>query len=224
TRWHFAGGFFLMSSVLGASSLLIWPHWISEWLRVVTSYRRYSNPPLVSDLLGTQILGDEVGRLLGPILIVALVVGALVLSRRTRFAPTNSHDFRLAVSLVLAVTTIAVIPGHAVYDHVVLLPGIILIASCWRDFAPSTPFRVTLAAAALALVWQWICAPVVIALWPMVSRKAASTFLLTLPIRTAAPIPFGVCALLGLMLWQGHRRKLTLTEKAPAGKPEAIIS
>jgi hypothetical protein len=58
----------------------------------------------------------------------------------------------------------------------------------------------------------------------MVSREAASTFLLTLPIRTAASIPFGVCALLGLMLWQGHKRKLTLTEKALTAKPEAIIS
>jgi hypothetical protein len=224
TRWHFAGGFFLMSSVLGASSLLIWPHWISEWLRVVTSYRRYSSPPLVGDLLGTQILGNQAGRLLGPILIVTLVVGVVALCWRMRFAPTNARNFRLAVSLVLAVTTIAVVPGHAVYDHVVLLPGIILIVSCWRDFAPSKPFRVTLAAGALALVWQWICAPIVIALWPMVSREAASTFLLTLPIRTAASIPFGVCALLGLMLWQGHKRKLTLTEKALTAKPEAIIS
>jgi hypothetical protein len=223
-RWRFAGGFFLMSSALVASSLLIWPHWISEWLRVLTSYRRYSNPPLVSDLLGNQILGNQVGGLLGPILIVALVVSAVALSWRMRFAPTDSRDFRLAVSLLLAVTAIAVLPGHAVYDHVVLLPGIILIASCWRDFAPSKAFRVTLAAATLALVWQWICAPVVIALQPVVSREFASTFILTLPIRTAASIPFGVCALLGLMLWQGHKRKLTLTKEPPAAKPEPIIS
>jgi hypothetical protein len=223
-RWRFAGGFFLMSSLLGASSLLIWPHWISEWLRVVSSYRRYSDPPLINHLLGNQVLSNQLGRMLGPILIVALLVGAAALVWRMRFAPTDSRDFRLAISLLLALTTVAVVPGHAVYDHVVLLPGIILIASCWRDFAPSKPFRLTLAAAALALFWQWICAPVVVALWPMVSREAASTFLLTLPIRTAASIPFGVCALLGLMLWQGHRRKLTLLEKTRIAKPEAITS
>lgn len=221
-RWRFAAGFFLMSTLLGASSLLIWPHWISEWLRVVFSYRRYSNPPLVSDLLGNQILGNQVGRLLGPILIAIFLIAAVAISWRMRFAPTDSRDFRLTISLLLAVTTIAVVPGHAVYDHVVLLPGIILIASCWRDFVPSRPFRVTLAAATLALFWQWICAPVVIALRPMVSREFASTFLLTLPIRTAASIPFGISALLALMLWQGHRRKLTLTEKTPTAKPEPV--
>ena len=201
-RWHFAGGFFLMSALLGASSLLIWPHWISEWLHVISSYRRYSDPPLVSYLLSNQILGNQVSRLLGPILIAILLVSAVAFSWRMRCAATDSRDFRLTVSLLLTVTTIAVVPGHAVYDHVVLLPGIILIASCWRQFAPSKPFRVTLAAAALALFWPWICAPVVIALRPMVSAAFFST-LLTLPIRTAASIPFGVCALLALMLWRG---------------------
>ena len=222
SRWRFAGGFFLMGSLLGASSLLIWPHWISEWLRVVSSYRRYSDPPLVGHLLGNQMLGNQAGRLLGPIFITAILVSAFALSWQMRFAPADSRDFRLTISLLLALTTIAVVPAHAVYDHVVLLPGIILIASCWRDFAPSKPFRVTLAAAALALFWQWICAPVVVVLWPMISRGFASTFLLTLPIRFAASTPFGVCALLGLMLWRGHKRKLTLTEKAPIPKPEPI--
>lgn len=221
-RWRFAGGFFLMSSLLGASSLLIWPHWISEWLRVVSSYRRYSEPPLINHLLGNQVVSNQLGWLLGPILIVALLMSAFALSWRMRSAATDSRDFRLTTSLLLALTTVAVVPGHAVYDHVVLLPGIILIASCWRDFAPSKPFRLTLAAATLALFWQWICAPVVVALWPLVSREPASTFLLTIPIRTAASIPFGICALLGLMLWQGHRRKLTLMEKARIAKPEAI--
>ena len=222
-RWRFAAGFFLMCALLGASSLLIWPHWISEWLRVVSSYRRYSDPPLVSYLSSNQILGDQASRLLGPILIAILLVSAVALSWRMRCAAADSRDFRLTISLLLAVTVIAMVPGHAVYDHVVLLPGIILIASCWREFAPSKPFRVTLAAAALALFWPWICASVVIALWPMVSREFAFTFLLTLPIRTAASIPFGVCALLALMLWQGPRRKLMRTEQAPIAKPEPII-
>jgi hypothetical protein len=223
TRWRFAGGFFLMSALLGASSLLIWPHWISQWLRVVSSYRRYSDPPLLTYLLSNQIPGDQVSRVLGPILIAILLASAVALSWRMRFAAAESRDFRVMISLLLAAATIAVVPGHAVYDHVVLLPGIILIASCWREFAPSKPFRVTLAAATLALIWQWICAPIVVALWPMVSREAASTFLLTLPIRTAASIPFGVCALLVLMLWQEERRKLVLTREEATAKPEPII-
>jgi hypothetical protein len=200
-RWRVGAGFLLMSSLLGTSSLLVWPYWIPEWFRVITAYRQYSNPPLVSHLLGKQV-----GPLLGPLLIAALLVSAVALSWRMRYASSDSSDFRLAVSLLLAITTIAVLPGHAVYDHIVLLPGIILIASSWRTFAASKPFRVTLAITALALFWQWIFAPVVIATRSIVSPAFAST-LLTLPIRTAASIPFGVCAVLGLMLWQGPQKK-----------------
>jgi hypothetical protein len=76
----------------------------------------------------------------------------------------------------------------------------------------SLPFRVILAATALALFWQWIAAPIVIAARLLVSATFFPT-LLTLPIRTAASIPFGICALLGLMLWQGRKRELATTLK-----------
>jgi hypothetical protein len=86
----------------------------------------------------------------------------------------------------------------------VLLPGIILIALSWRSFAASSwVFRVVLALTALALFWQWICAPLVIAVRPFVSDQFFVAYVLTIPLRTAASIPFGVLALLGLMIWQG---------------------
>jgi hypothetical protein len=44
-RWQFTGGFFLTALLLSASSLLIWPHWVQEWLRVLIAYRRYATPP-----------------------------------------------------------------------------------------------------------------------------------------------------------------------------------
>jgi hypothetical protein len=89
------------------------------------------------------------------------------------------------------------------------------VAAClnlWRDYMASLPFRVILAATALALFWQWIAAPIVIAARLLVSATFFPT-LLTLPIRTAASIPFGICALLGLMLWQGRKRELATTLK-----------
>ncbi|MGB8581412.1 MAG: glycosyltransferase family 87 protein [Candidatus Sulfotelmatobacter sp.] len=216
-RWRSIAGFTCVSALLVTSSSLVWPHWIPEWLRIIFGYRQYSTPPLVSYLVGTQM-----GSWLGPILIAVLLGGALAVAWRMRCASPTSIEFLLTISAVLAITAITLLPGHAVYDHIVLLPGVILIALTWRDYMASLSFRVILAVTALALVWQWITAPIVIAARPMVSAAFFST-LLTLPIRTAASIPFGVCALLGLMLWQGHRRKLTLTEKAPIAKPEAII-
>jgi len=80
--------------------------------------------------------------------------------------------FGLSVSLLLAITTITILPGHAVYDHVVLLPDIVLIALSWCSFAASSrAFRVVLALTALVRFWQWICAPLVIAVRPFVSHQ-----------------------------------------------------
>jgi hypothetical protein len=124
-----------------------------------------------------------------------------MLAVRMRHASPASTGFALTVSLLLAITAIALLPGQAVYDHVVLLPGIIFIALSWRSFAASSQiFRVVLGVAALALFWQWMFAPVVIAMQPIFAPQPFASALITLPIRTAASIPFGVFALLGLMM------------------------
>jgi hypothetical protein len=197
-RRQFVGGFFLVSSLLSGSSLLLWPGWIPEWLHVIFGYRQYATPPLVSYLLGNQI-----GPRLGPFLIAALLLSAIALAWRMRHASAASTQFALTFSLLLAIATIALLPGHAVYDHVVLLPGILLIALSWRGFAASSRlFRVLLAVTALTVFWQWISAPLVIAVRPILSRQLFVSVALTLPIRTAGSIPFGVFALLALMMWR----------------------
>ena len=82
-----------------------------------------------------------------------------------------------------------------------------LIALSWRSVAASNHlFRVLLGATALALFWQWILAPVVIAMRVIVSPDLFISTVLTLPIRTAGSIPFGVLALLGLMMWRVRKQ------------------
>lgn len=208
-RRQFAVAFFLMAGLLGGSAQLVCPHWISEWLQIVAGYRHYSTPPLVSYLLGNQM-----GARLGPFVIAALLLGATALGWRMRNASAGSVEFALASSLLLAVTSITLLPGHAVYDHVVLLPGILLIAFSWRGFAKSSlPFRVILGLSALVLLWQWLLAPVAIALRLVLSERVFLPAVLTLPIRTAASIPFCVLALLGMMTWQGmHNDNLSFRE------------
>ncbi|HZW96872.1 MAG TPA: glycosyltransferase family 87 protein [Candidatus Eremiobacteraceae bacterium] len=196
-RWRFLAGFLFVSLLLSAASLLIWPNWISEWLQVIAGYQQYSTPPLISYLLGGRI-----GPRLGPFLIDALVIGAIVLAARMREASPTSAKFSLTVSLLLTITVITLLPGHAVYDHIVLLPGILLIALSWPRFAAPRPlFLVLLCVTALVVFWQWICAPVVIALQPVLSPQLFADVIL-LPIRTAASIPFAVLAILGQMTWR----------------------
>jgi hypothetical protein len=197
-RWQFTGGFFLTAFLLSTSSLSIWPHWIQEWFRIVLAYRHYATPPLVSYLLGNRI---------GAILTVALLASAVALSWRMRHVFPGSREFGVTVSVLLAITASAVLPGHAVYDHIVLLPGILLIAFSWREFAANRPCRIILTLTTLAVCWQWITAPLVIAAHPFLSHPVFASTVLTLPIRTAASIPFSVCALLGLLMWQRHIRK-----------------
>jgi hypothetical protein len=196
SRRRFAAGFLIISAALGTSSLLVWPRWIPEWLRLLENYRQHSTPPLVE-----YLLGDSLGSRLGPILIGALLVSALAVAWRMRHVSPASNEFGLTASLLLAVTCITLLPGHAVYDHVVLLPGILWIAFLWRRFQRlSRPFRIVLGVSALALFWQWIFAPVVIALRPIVSPQLFNSTMLTLPIRTAASIPFGLFALLAVLM------------------------
>lgn len=200
-RRRFMGGFLTMSGLLGVSTLLLWPRWIPEWLHVVFGYRQYSTPPLVC-----YLLGDKMGSLLGPFVIAALLVTAIALAWRMRHASVASTEFALSVSLTLAVTAITLLPGHAVYDHILLLPGVILIGLSCRGFASSSrAFRVVLGVTAFALFWQWMVAPLVIAMRPIFSHQLFVSAMLTLPIRTAGSIPFGVLALLGLMMRQVMR-------------------
>lgn len=203
-RRAFVAGFVSVSALLAASSLLIWPHWISEWLNVLIRYRQYSTPPLAC-----YVLGSCTGSRFGPVVVVALLAGALALAWRMRNASPGSIEFALTISLLLATTVVTLLRGQAVYDHVILLPGIILIAVSWRGFtASSRIFRVVIGTGALALFWQWICAPFVIAAQPIFSRRIFTETVLTLPIRTAASIPFGVLAVLALMM-----RQITLRQK-----------
>jgi hypothetical protein len=209
-RWRFVAGFLLTSALLVGSSLFVWPRWISEWFRVLLSYKQYAPPALVS-----YIFGNSMGSYFGPILIVALLGGAFALAWRMRSASSGSTEFALTFSLLLAITAVTVLPGQAVYDHVILLPGVILIALSWRGFAASSRIlRIVLGVSALALFWQWICAPVVIALQPILSPRVFVSAVLTLPIRTAASIPFGVLAVLTLMMRQVTRGKTRAGEGA----------
>ncbi len=204
TRWRLLGGFLFVAFLLFGSSLLIWPGWIPQWLLIVFGYRRYSTPPLIC-----YVLGGGIGSYVGLIFMVAVLAGAIALAWRMRSATPGSHEFSLAICLLLAVTTITLLPGHAVYDHVVLLPGVLLVALSWRDCAASSRiFRVILSLTGLALFWQWICAPIVVVVRPILSPQLFASTLLMLPIRTAASIPFGIAALLWLTIRENARRRI----------------
>ena len=213
-RWPFAFGFVVMLMSLIGCSVLVWPRWIPQWLHILFGYRQYSTPPLIGDLLGPRW-----EPLLGPALIAVLLAAAILIAWRMRGVLPESTEFALTVSLLLAITCVTLLPGHAMYDRIVLLPGVLLILFAWRRFAAARPaFRIVLVVTAVAMCWQWVFALGLLAVRPLLSPALFfSRAVFTLPIRTAGAFPFGVLALLGLMMREvgrGRKAELQPTEEA----------
>jgi hypothetical protein len=193
-RGRFIVSFTATMSLLMAASLVVWPHWIQAWLGVVRGYPHYWTPPLVIEMLGATV-GGRVGTLL----ITLLLIAALAIAWHGRNAAAGSYEFWLTLSLQLALTTLTLVPGQSVCDHIILLPGIFLLASK-RDQLMSVPIlkKILLTGFAIAL-WPWIAAFSLVLLRPVMSHDVfCSKAVFALPLRTAAAFPFVVLAALVL--------------------------
>jgi Glycosyltransferase family 87 len=192
-RSRFWQGFLIVSLALVGGSVLAWPHWIAEWIHIVLGYTRYAQPPLIQVLLG-----KTVSPYFGRTIIVGLIGAGLVLAWRNRAESAQSWSFWFTLCLLLAITSVAILPGQAIYDHMILIPGILLVVLHRRRLiAAGTLPRAMLFAGAIVLFWPWIAASLLLLLrnW-LPDSVFYSTALFTLPIRTAASLPFAVLALL----------------------------
>jgi len=171
-------------------SFAVMPGWFFEWWRALLEYRGRTEPAPLAQLL----FGKYAGRALG-----ILLLGWLVwIAGKARRLPFTSPGFTLAIATVLAVTVILVPSSVAVYDHVLLLPGLLWL---WhhRNSAGRRPaVRWLLGIMWLALAWQWLAASGVSAaslIWPALRNHA---IVILLPLRTAPALPFVVAAALGI--------------------------
>lgn len=191
-RTRFWVGFLATTLLLVGSSLLLWPHWIAQWTRVILGYHRYATPPLVALLPGAAL-----GSHLGTVAIVVMLAVSVGIAWRNRGASPDSPDFWLTLSLLLAITSVTLLPGQAIYDHVILLPAIFLILLHRRELqAAGLVPRTLLALGAVVLFWPWVAAfaLLVIRHW-LTAAHFESPAVFALPIRTAASLPFAVLAL-----------------------------
>jgi hypothetical protein len=193
SRPRLAIAFLASSAILMAASLWIWPRWFGDWLGILFGYHRYAMPPLVSVLLGASLSAS-----LGKVLIGALIIVGGILAWRNRRADAGSPDFWLTLSLLLAITSVTLLPGQAIYDHIILIPGILIVSRDWRKlWAAGRVVRILLTLGCVAVFWQFAAACGLLLVRPLL---AAATFdsraVFTLPIRTAASLPFAVLALL----------------------------
>lgn len=193
TRARLWQGFFLMTAALMIGSLLIWPHWIGQWMEVLAGYRQYARPPLIALLLGSTFPAYIASILTA----VMLALGAVIMWKNRRAAPQMPR-FWFAFSGLLAITAVALLPGQAMYDHSILIPGIVLVLRYRRDFgAKSGARRILLMIGAVALFWPWFASFAVLLARPLLSPALFYSLpVFALPIRNLASLPFAVLALL----------------------------
>jgi hypothetical protein len=194
-RWQFAAGLIGGVTLLCISASFISTSWVSEWLHVLLGYGRYSQPPLLIHLFGTY---------LGRAFSVVLLGVAVVLAWRIRHASAKSREFIRTIVSLLAIGVVVLLPGQSVYDHILLLPGILLLLRLellrgeGRAIPRTRTAALVLTLTAASIAWQWIAALGVVGASFFVS--GLSEFWALLPVRTAASIPFAVLACLGLMM------------------------
>ncbi len=210
-RKSFGIGLFSIAAALLTGSLLVWPRWIQSWTRTVIAYHGYTRPPLIREVLASP-LGPRAAGLATLIMFAILMIAAMVLTWRNRAATPDSRAFWLTLSLLLAISSITILPGQAVYDHIILLPGTLFLLRDWRQLSAAGRIpRTVVIVGAIVLFWPYASAFALIAIRPLLTpQQFFSPVFFSFPIRTAASFPFAVLALLTYAL----RVRLTSTPTA----------
>jgi hypothetical protein len=197
-RARFYTGLLSTTFALVGASLAVWPRWIQSWIHTILAYRSYTTPVLVSEILGSR-LGPGAKGLATSAVIVGLMIVAVLLAWRNRAAAADSPEFWFTLTILLSITVVALLPGQAVYDHVILLPGILLLARQWRSLRSNWVTTAATAIAAGVVLWPWFAALGLIIVRPLLTHEQFySNVVLSLPLRTAAAFPFVVLGLLVL--------------------------
>ena len=223
--WHrrkqFFIGLFSMQALPVLASLVVWPGWIGSWLHVVLAYHGYSDPPLPKEVVA-QPLGPPAADLVGVSLIAGVLLIAVALAWRHRSAPLDTSEFWLTSAFLLNITTIALLPGQAVHDQVILLPAIFLVIKFQRALVGRTCiYSFVLSLAVVVGAWPWVAAMALVVLRPIVSADLFySKPIFSLPLRTAVVFPF---VLLGLLVLH-HRTRGQIKPSHLDSRPELRYS
>jgi len=186
-RYRWAVSFLATVAILTAASELALPHWISRFWHAMHDYLNYTEGvPLLHKMLPNP--WDWLTEA------SAAATSALVCWKNRRQG-ARTPAFAATACLVLGVTLLLV-PSYALYNQVLLLPAILLVARerqmLWQRSRIS---RVLLTAAAILLLWQWLSAVILatlsFVLVPGVVEKAWAV-----PAWATPALPLAVTALM----------------------------
>ena len=186
-RYRCAVSFLIVMTFLCAASEWILPHWIARFWHAAGDYLKYTQAVPVLE----AVLPYPWCRLL-----LVLFAGAVaVVCFKQRKQPEDTDAFRSTVCLVMALTVLTV-PTFSLYNQVLLLPAILLIARdrrmIWRRNLVS---RALLIAVTVLLVWPWFWCTVLAGLSFVLPQEAVERTW-AVPLWTVPQIPLGVVSLM----------------------------
>jgi hypothetical protein len=135
------------------------------------------------------LLGPLVPDFVGTIIITILIAVSIWAAWANRNAAADSYKFWFTLSFVLAMTTVALFHEQAIYDQIILIPGILLLL---RDRSKFRIPQILWYAVAILLIWPFIAAFSLMVLHPVLSSAVLYT-----PVASEVALPFAVLASLG---------------------------
>jgi hypothetical protein len=204
-RYRWMISFLSTVIVLCVAAEMYLPHWISRFWQAAHEYQAYTGAvPLLDKLIPTP---------LSRLAELAAGIGMVLSSWKYRKAAHSSTDFALMTCLVLALT-LMIVPTYALYNQVLLIPSLLLIARDRRTLWDTNRVsRFLIAAVAVLLIWPYfsgtILAGLSFVMSPEVIQKAWAV-----PGWTALTLPVAVAALMWVVAYRG-------TSAAPAKRVSA---
>jgi hypothetical protein len=156
SKWHERKNL-LLSLAGGVAALTLagqWmvPGWLGQFISAMLAYRLYAGDSARS------IVEMSFGHVVGDFLVFAILCGLAVACFRGRMEPVDSPKVSHAVALVLAISTV-VLPPAAPYNHLLLLPGVLILLREWPSLWNSG--RIVAGVSVLAtgaILWPWVAA------------------------------------------------------------------
>ncbi|HZQ68901.1 MAG TPA: glycosyltransferase family 87 protein [Terriglobales bacterium] len=195
SRWrerrNFVIALFATMAALVFGGQLLLPGWISRFLDGLRAYARYTGAVSLLDLLATRAGGTILNGL--------IVLGTAVVCWRARKSAVDSQVF-IAVSALVLLVTVLVVPMIAPYNQVLLLPAVFLLMRSWKEFVSDRGIgRIVFFLAAFVFLWQWI-ASLALTLAALVLPAATVQKAWAVPLWTSIAVPLVVLPLLATLL------------------------
>ena len=204
-RYRLAISFLATMALLLAASEWYLPHWIPRFWQAVREYQQYTGARSVLD----SLIGTPWSWMLEAVALAAML-GACYRERRQE---ANTSGFAFMISLVLA-TTVLLVPISAPYNHVLLIPALLLLAKERRTIWQSNPvIRVLFLITAGLIFWPWLSSVVLAGLsFVLPAQTVEPTW--AIPSWTLTQVPVGVAALMLVIRYQR-----TLAAPVVSGSP-----